>query len=76
MILDVLGHVWFTLATLLIFAGIFGVWEGRGFSNVLDLLSPFNVVVIMITLAPGIGVLMLSEKLRRKQASQVARLHV
>jgi len=40
-----------------------------GFSGVQDLLSPFNVanwIVTVVTLAPGIGLLMLSEKLQNK----------
>ncbi|WP_157046194.1 hypothetical protein [Geotalea uraniireducens] len=41
----------------------------EGFSGVQNLLSPFNVanyIVTIITLAPGIGLLMLSEKLQNK----------
>lgn len=41
----------------------------EGFSGVQKLLSPFNVInylSIMITIAPGIGLIMLSEKLSNK----------
>lgn len=65
----VIGYIWLVLACLLILVGIVGVWMKQGFSGVQDLLTPFNVingVVTLITLAPGIGLLMLSEKLQRK----------
>jgi hypothetical protein len=65
----VLGYIWLVLAGLLILAGIIGVWMKEGFSGVQDLMSPFNVVnwfATTITLAPGIGLLMLSEKLQSK----------
>lgn len=65
----VLGYIWLVLAGLLILAGIMGVWMKDGFSGVQYLLSPFNVanyIVTAITLAPGIGLLTLSDKLRSK----------
>ena len=68
----VLGYVWLGLAFILILTGIAGVWMKEGFSGVQELLSPFNIinwVVTLATLAPGIGLLMLSEKLRLKQKS-------
>ena len=69
----VLGYIWLLLAGILILMGIGGVWMKEGFSGVQDLLSPFNVVnwlVTVATLAPGIGLLMLSEKLQSKQTTQ------
>jgi hypothetical protein len=65
----VLGYVWLIVAGIVIFIGIVGVWMKQGFSGVQELLSPFNVAnwfVTVITLAPGIGLLMLSDKLRKK----------
>ena len=65
----VLGYIWLVLAGLLILVGIIGVWMKEGFSGIQDLLSPFNIanyIVTIITLAPGIGLLMLSEKLENK----------
>ncbi|MCP4374496.1 MAG: hypothetical protein GY797_41300 [Deltaproteobacteria bacterium] len=65
----VVGYVWLVLAGLLILAGITGVWMKEGFSGVQTLLNPFNVInyiATVITLAPGIGLLILSEKLHRK----------
>lgn len=47
----------------------YGVWMNGGFSAVIELLSPFNIVnwlVTVITLAPGIAALMWAEKLRTK----------
>lgn len=63
------GYVWLTLAGILIFVGIVGVWMKNGFSGVLELLSPFNILnwlVTVITLAPGIAALMWAEKLQAK----------
>ncbi len=65
----VFGFIWLVLASLLILTGIVGVWMKEGFSGVQDLLSPFNVanyIVTIITLTPGIGLLMLSAKLENK----------
>lgn len=63
----ILGYIWLCAASLLIAAGIIGVFLKEGFSGVQDLMSPFNVLnylLIMITLAPGIGLVMLSEKIQ------------
>jgi hypothetical protein len=71
-----LGYIWIVLAGLFILAGIIGVWIGEGFSAVRNLLSPFNVInyaVTIITLAPGIGLLMLSDKLQKKSEMKLGR---
>ena len=63
------GYGWLTLAGVLIFIGIIGVWMKSGFSGVQELLSPFNIanwLVSIITLAPGIGAIMWAEKLQCK----------
>ena len=68
-ILKVFGSVWLFLGGLLIAAGTVGVWMKEGFSGVQDLLSPFNVInyiVMVITLAPGLGALMWANKIREK----------
>lgn len=65
----VLGYVWIVVALLLILTGIVSVGMDEGFSGVQRLLSPFNLgnwIVTIITLAPGIGLLMLSKKLQDK----------
>lgn len=58
--LKVFGYTWVTVGVVLILMGISGTWMKGGFSAVQDLMSPFNVinwVVIVITLAPGLGAL-------------------
>ena len=68
-ILQGFGYVWLILAGILIFMGIIGVWIKSGFSGVQAILSPFNIInwlVMVITLAPGIGALMWAEKLQIK----------
>jgi hypothetical protein len=65
----VLGYIWLVLALLLILAGTIGVWMNKGFTGVQELLNPFNVtnwIVMVVTLAPGIGLLMLAGKLQSK----------
>ena len=57
------------MALLFIFTGIVGVWMDEGFLGVQQLLSPFNIgnwIVSIITLAPGMGLLVLSRKLQDK----------
>ncbi len=69
----VLGYIWLVLAGLLILAEIIGVWMKEGFGEVQELLSPFNIVnwfVTFLTLAPGIGLLMLSDKLKNKHEGE------
>ena len=68
-IFKTVGYLWIFLAGLLILTGIIGVWMSEGFFGVRRLLSPFNVVnwaFTIITLAPGIGFLVISEKLKAK----------
>lgn len=68
-ICKVIGYIWLVLAGLLIVMGIIGVWINDGFSGVQEILSPFNVVnyiVTAITIAPGLGLLALSDKLKRR----------
>ena len=64
-----LGYIWLTLAILLILVGIIGVWMQEGFGGVRRLLSPFNVInyiVMILTLAPGGGALLLAKKLEHR----------
>ncbi|MBU4233900.1 MAG: hypothetical protein L6277_10515 [Desulfobacterales bacterium] len=70
MILKAFGYIWLTLAVIVIFIGYAGVFWKEGFGALTELLSPFNVVgwiTVFITLAPGLGALMLSEKLKSKR---------
>jgi hypothetical protein len=68
-VLKAFGYIWLTLASILIFVGIVGVWMKEGFSGVQSLLSPFNIinwVLTVLTLAPGIGALALGSKVQDK----------
>jgi hypothetical protein len=70
MVLKIFGYIWLAGASLLIIVGIIGVWMKKGFSGVQELLSSYNVVnwlVTVITLAPGLGVLMWANKLEEKK---------
>jgi len=65
----VLGYIWLILAVIVILIGLAGVWMKQGFSGVQEILSPFNFTnwfLTLVTIAPGIGFLMLSGKLRDK----------
>lgn len=65
----VLGYIWVVLAGILFLVSIVGIWMKEGFSGVQHLLSPFDMkgyFTITLTFAPGIGLLMLAEKLKNK----------
>lgn len=65
----VLGYVWLIIAGIVIFIGIIGVWMKAGFHGVQELLSPFNIanwITTVITLVPGIVLLVLSDKLKQR----------
>ncbi|WP_417314648.1 hypothetical protein [Cycloclasticus pugetii] len=67
----VLGYILLLLGSAFILIGLIGAWMKDGFSGVQYLLSPFNIlnwVTMVATLAPGFGLLMLSEKLRANQS--------
>lgn len=69
-ILKVFGYIWLVLAGIVIVAGVVGIWLKEGFSGVQVLMSPFNVInwiVTVMTLAPGLGALILARRLREKQ---------
>ena len=69
-ILKVFSKVWFVLAGLFIAGNLVLVWYFEGFTKVQEIMSPFNIVnyiVVLITLAPGIGAHMLAEYLEKKK---------
>jgi hypothetical protein len=73
--LRIFGIAWLALGSLLILAGIAGTFMSEGFGAVQALMSPFNVinyVAIAVTLAPGIGALMWSDKLKQKRGSSAS----
>lgn len=69
----VLGYLWLAVAGIVIFMGFIGVEIKGGFSAVQKLLSPLNLpnlVVTLITLAPGIGLLIIADMFRQKIKSK------
>jgi len=69
----VLGYLWLAVAGVVIVMGIIGVSIKGGFSAIQKLLSPFNLsnlVVTLITLAPGIGLLIIADIFRQKIKSK------
>lgn len=70
-VLKVFGYLWVTAGALLILLGMAGTWMKGGFSAVQELMSPFNIInwiVMVITLAPGLGALAWAKNLTKKQA--------
>lgn len=68
-VLKVFGSIWLALAFLLIIAGTIGVWMKEGFWEALYLFNPFNwrnMIVTVITLAPGIAAISFAEKIKKK----------
>jgi hypothetical protein len=69
-LLKILGYTWLAIAGLVIIAGYIGVAINQGFGALLEMLSPYNVIgwaTVVATLAPGLGLLWLRERLARKQ---------
>jgi hypothetical protein len=70
---QVLGYLWLSVVGIVIVMGMTGVGSKVGFPAVQRLLSPFNLpnfVVTLLTLAPGIGFLILADKLKQKIKSK------
>lgn len=70
MVLKIFGYIWLTFAVMVIGASILWIWIKEGFSEVQEILSPFNVInwaVTLIALAPGLGALMWAAKLEKKR---------
>lgn len=60
MILKVLGYIWLALAAIVILAGYIGIYITKGWDGLWAVLNPFNfvnVIVVIITLLPGIWLL-------------------
>lgn len=67
------ANVWFVLAGSFILVNLILVWYYEGFSKVQEIMSPFNVwnfIMVMITLSPGIGALLLANHLEQKKQSK------
>lgn len=68
-----LGNILLYLAVAIIAVSILFGWYTNGWGWVQDTLSPFNVwnyLATAIALAPGIGFIMLGEKLQAKAKAQ------
>lgn len=71
------GYVWLTLATIIILIGMVGVLLFQGLWAFWDMMSPFNLVhytSVMITLAPGMGAMMLADWLAKRADLRVQTL--
>lgn len=61
------GYAYLAVAIVVIVASLLMIWWNDGFFAVTEILSPFNVlnwIVTAATLAPGIALLWLAEKIR------------
>ena len=64
-----LGVLLLTLAIGLTVVGLYGIWQEDGWRGVEWALSPFNIVnfiVMIVSLAPGIGLMILGAKIKGK----------
>jgi len=63
-ILKVIGYLYLVLAIGFILMNLYFVWVNEGFSVVQEILSPFNVanlIITLLTLAPGLLLLLASK---------------
>ena len=70
--LIVLGKIWLWVAAALILVGYASIWWFEGFGKLQEIVSPFNVwnvIAVVLTLAPGFGLLKLGEYLRERRAA-------
>ena len=77
LLLKVFGYIWLTAAMLFILACLAVVYMKWGLPELLEILSPFNVlnwIVTVITLSPGIAALALAERLKRKNVANDRRV--
>jgi hypothetical protein len=68
-IIGVLGKVDVFFAGLFIAANLIIIFLNEGWSKVQEIMSPFNLinfVLIIVTLAPGFGLIMWSDKIEKK----------
>jgi len=65
-ICKVIGFLWLYLATGFIILNAVLIWYYSGFGKVQEIFSPFNIINLItvgVTLAPGLGLLYLSDRL-------------
>ena len=68
-IIHVIGVIYVWLAGLFILINMVIILVNEGWVKILEILSPFNVgnyIVTIITLAPGLGLVMWSDKIKKK----------
>jgi len=71
--LIVLGKIWLWVAGAVILLGYASIWWFEGFSKLQEIVSPFNiwnVIAVILTLAPGLILLRLGERLRERRAER------
>jgi len=68
-IIHVIGVIYVWLAGLFILINMVIILVNEGWVKIQEILSPFNVgnyIVTIITLAPGLGLVMWSDKIKKK----------
>lgn len=69
-VLQVVGVAWLIVAGLVIVLGYGMVLWQQGFWALAEMLSPWNIinyVVVMVTLAPGVAILMVADRMKAKK---------
>jgi hypothetical protein len=68
--LRIAGNAWITIAVILVFVGYVGIIVFVGWSRFIEIANPFNVInmiSIIVVIAPGVGLLMLADRLARRR---------
>jgi hypothetical protein len=68
----VLRKIWLWLAGALVLLGYASIWWFEGFGELQEAVSPFNVwnvIAVLVTIAPGLGLLKLGEYLRDRRSA-------
>ncbi len=68
-----IGRVWLTLAGTLIFLSYALILYQEGFWRLTEIISPhnfINYIAVIVTLAPGIGLIMWADKIEQKRAQR------
>jgi hypothetical protein len=71
--LKILGYVLLTIGVGIIFLGLLGIFLADGWKAVTEVMNPFNfsnVIMMAITLAPGLSLIAWGDKLQSKRAEQ------
>jgi len=71
-VLDWIGNIWLILVCIVIAIEYIGIIIFQEWGRLWEILSPFNVwnfIAVVITLAPGIGIKILANKLRKNKTA-------